>query len=340
VADYLPPQYEYIYRGSVQNSTFKLRDVFRIFQDYIIFTAKTRLNAQGIVVNTSLGLGGFIRDAIFLQLVSNRIKKIVFFRGWNPVFEKQIDNCLIFKKLFQLSFLKVDHIVVLSSNFTNKLRQWGYEGAVTLSSTVVSEKLLEKENFTKLSVRRHANTNFTILYLGNISKDKGVWEIIKAVKIIRQRNNFKNMKCIIAGDGDELLSLKEYSVSNGLDIEFPGYVRGKQKAEMFKSAHLYVFPSAHEGMPNSVLESMAFGLPIITTMVGGLPDFFEEGKMGFFLTSREPDHIAEKIILLISNQNLMKMMSRYNYCYARDNFYAKKVARHFESIVESVINDR
>jgi len=62
--------------------------------------------------------------------------------------------------------------------------------------------------------------------------------------------------------------------------------------------------------------------------------------MGFFLESREPAHIAEKITYLLERPMLMKQISKYNYYYAKEHFYASKVAKRFESIIESVIKNR
>jgi len=93
-------------------------------------------------------------------------------------------------------------------------------------------------------------------------------------------------------------------------------------------------------MPNSALEAMAFGLPVITTRVGGIPDFFEAGKMGLFLDNRKPEHIAEKIKYLIERPQLMKQMSEYNYHYAMQHFYASKVAKRLENIIHGVIEGK
>ncbi|MDD3654570.1 MAG: glycosyltransferase family 4 protein [Desulfotomaculaceae bacterium] len=335
---YIGQEYEYIYRGNTSRNESKLKIPWRMLKDYSVFYRKTRYGAKAIVINSSLGAGGFIRDGLYFLLAPWRVRKIVFFRGWNPGFEKKIDDSSIMKAWLKKTFLRADHILVLSSEFKSKLRQWGFEGPVNLGSTLVGENLLENESLEILSSFRHSNESTNILYLGNISKAKGVWDVIKAYKILYNQEGLQNLKCIIAGDGQELNELTKYSRTHDLDIEFPGYVREKQKTAVFKNAHLYVFPSAHhEGMPTSVLEAMAFGLPVITTRVGGLSDFFEDGKMGLFLDSREPEHIAEKIRYLLERPEVMRQMSEYNHRYAKEHFYASKVARHFESIIESVI---
>jgi len=81
-------------------------------------------------------------------------------------------------------------------------------------------------------------------------------------------------------------------------------------------------------------------LPVITTRVGGIPDFFEDGKMGLFLDNREPEHIAEKIRYLLDRPELMEQMSKYNFEYAKEHFYASKVAKRLEKIISSVIEEK
>lgn len=74
---------------------------------------------------------------------------------------------------------------------------------------------------------------------------------------------------------DELFETKQYVVKNDIpDVVFTGRLNGDALIDKFKNADLYLFPSYYgKGMPTSVLEAMAFGLPIFTRNVGGLPDF-------------------------------------------------------------------
>lgn len=338
--DYLGPEYEYIYRGNVSKNESGLKIIWRMLKDYAVFFKKTHSGTQAIIINLSLGTSGFFRDGLYFKLSPGKAKKIIFFRGWSPEFEKKIDASGTLIYWLKRTFLRADHIIVLSSEFKSKLIEWGYNKSISIETTLVDESLLEDESFESLTQSKKTIDHINILYLGNISKAKGVWEIADAIKLVKRKPGIERIKCTIAGEGKELNLLRSSTVADTLDFAFPGYVKGKEKAEVLKNAHLYVFPSAHdEGMPNSVLEAMAFGLPIITTRVGGIPDFFEDGKMGFFLDNRDPKHISEKIAYLIQRPELMKQVSEYNYHYAKKHFYSGKVARRLESIVSSVINN-
>ena len=333
-------KYEYIHRGQAYKNESKIMIPWRMFKDYRLFRSKVSDSSRAVVFNSSLGTGGFFRDGLYFLLTPHQVRKVVFFHGWNPGFEKKIDRSAGLKAWLKRTFFTADHIIVLSSEFKEKLRQWGYTGPVSLGTTIVDEQLLEGEDFQSLSRARSENENPTILYLGNISRAKGVREVLQAYELVREQDGLKHLKCLMAGEGAMLDELKDHAVARNLNIQFPGYVRGEQKTAAFKNAHIYVFPSAHEGMPTSVLEAMAFGLPVITTRVGGVPDFFEDGRMGFFLDNQKPEHIAEKIQYLLDRPELMHQMSEYNYHYAREHFYAGKVARWFQDVVSSVIKNK
>ncbi len=76
-------------------------------------------------------------------------------------------------------------------------------------------------------------------------------------------------------------------------MRFLGHVSGAAKTQAFRAADIYLFTSLAEGMPNSVLEAMAFGLPIVTRPVGGIRDFFEDGRMGYATDSLDSGDYTE-----------------------------------------------
>src|SRR5690606_650509 len=99
---------------------------------------------------------------------------------------------------------------------------------------------------------------------------KGVFTAISAFEIVKK--HVKNCRLTIAGNGKDLQAVKSYISDNHIEGVFlPGYLVGNDKINAFKTADIYVFPSTHwEGMPTSVLEAMAFGLPVVTSNAGGI----------------------------------------------------------------------
>ena len=83
-------------------------------------------------------------------------------------------------------------------------------------------------------------------------------------------------------------------------------------------------------MATSVLEAMAMGLIVVSRPVGGVVDFFENGKMGYLLESLDPQDYADTIDKIIVNRALAKQMAENNYKYANEHFLASKVAKKFE----------
>ena len=121
-------------------------------------------------------------------------------------------------------------------------------------------------------------------------------------------------------------------------INFTGDVRGQRKTDIFVEHHIYCFPTFYgEGLPTSVLEAMAFGMPIVTRPVGGLADMFEDGKMGHLVQGTSPEEIAVSLEMLMSHPDRMVEMGRYNASYAKEHFMAPIVAKRLLNIYTSIL---
>ncbi|MDA3780733.1 MAG: glycosyltransferase family 4 protein, partial [Bacteroidales bacterium] len=210
---------------------------------------------------------------------------------------------------------------------------------IYMSSTAVNEDLIENlnENFLEKKYL-NSNSQISLLYLARIEKTKGIYELINTYEILK--NKYKNINLIIAGDGLEEENIKHLVRKKNLkDIEFLGFVNDASKISVFRNSHIYVFPSYSEGMPTSVLEAMACGLPVITTAVGGLVDFFESNTHGFMLdTPPNKNDFVKSIEILLNDKSLMFNISLNNHKYALNNFLASKIAKENINICKEVIN--
>lgn len=289
-------------------------------------------------INPSLDFKSFIRDGLLIwQAKRKNIPVLIFFRGWKKSFESYIEKRL--KWFFNHTYLKADKFIVLASEFKHTLQEWGVQSDIILGTTAVDNSLLKNFDINKKIQDKDKNDKINILFLSRIEKEKGVFETIDAFEFLL--NKKYNVRLSIAGDGSAMKDVSEYAKTKKIPenrLTFLGYVSGDDKIKAFKEHDIYCFPSFYgEGMPNSVLEAMAFGMPVITRPVGGLKDFFINGEMGFLakgITGDEISHLLEK---LICNKILFSDISRYNYNYAKDNFMASIAAEKLTTIYSTML---
>ena len=165
-------------------------------------------------------------------------------------------------------------------------------------------------------------------------KGKGVYETIDTFLLMKE--NYPTLRLTMVGDGPELDNLKEYSQKKNIkDVYFTGALSSEDRLNAFRDADFFILPTTYgEGLPTVVLEAMAFGMPVLTRTVGGLVDYFEDGKMGRITNSLSPSEYAEMIDPYIRNKDLTKRTSIYNHKYAVDHFMASKVGRKLETLIK------
>lgn len=301
-----------------------------LLYDYAGFAATVRRIKPSLVhINPSLNLKAMARDVVFLVISRLlNVKVLVFWRGWDVSAERLIDK--YFAGLFRNVFNLADGFCVLSERGRKRLSKWGINKPIYLETTAVEDELLSIGSRTDYS-------RMNILFLSRIERSKGVYEAVDAFGILNEK--YDNLHLFIAGDGSELNRLTDYIRTKGIkNVDILGYVRGAEKFRLFARSHVYVFPSYHgEGMPNSVLEAMAAGLPVVTRPVGGIRDFFRDGVMGFVTESKDPVEFAKLIEKLVTNRELIARMGGYNREYARERFAASKVAKRLMKVYENMI---
>jgi len=291
-----------------------------------------------IHVNPSLVLKSYIRDGLFVyQAKRLGYPVVVFFRGWDKKFEPAVATT--WQWFFKRTYLKADAFIVLASAFRDKLMEWGVTAPVYLGSTTVSGDLTRNYSFTKKTQQLAAEPEIKILFLARLEKEKGVMETMEAVSMLRIKG--RRVTLTVAGDGTAMEAVRKFAGLHDKSKEFlfvVGDVRGDRKISLLTSHHLYCFPSYAEGMPNSVLEAMAFGMPVITCPVGGLRDFFEDGKMGYLVKPGNVTGIVDAIERLIDARDMANSMSVYNYRYATERFLAPGAADYLVNVYRQLVS--
>ncbi len=121
-------------------------------------------------------------------------------------------------------------------------------------------------------------------------------------------------------------------------MKYLGPIKGKEKiAEMYQAADVYVLPSYREGLPLTLFEAMASGLPIVASPVNGVSYEMKEPDNGFFSDYGDIDSLERNIIKIIDNPKLAKQISKNNIKkskgYDWDDIY-KKYMREYEKLLK------
>lgn len=167
-----------------------------------------------------------------------------------------------------------------------------------------------------------------ILFLGFITELKGVFDIPDIAKKIIERN--RNVKFVLAGSG-EIEKLQAIVEEKGISqyFSFPGWVKKERKEKLLQEADLFFLPSYTEGMPMSILEAMGYGLPIVATNVGGIPQLVENGKNGYMVEPGKIDDFAKVILELTGNDELIYRMGKESIEKAYEKYSLEK---HLEKV--------
>ncbi len=316
------------------NRIFSIK-ILRLATNFIRFH-KLIKDFDLVLINPSFKKNAFIRDSLFSIIAKMNKKKLIsFWHGWDNVFENKVKNSHLMNCLFKVTYGKADGHIVLGSVFKNKLINLGIHKSkkFLLFHNVAENQYLDEFN---INHRLKKKKDFNILYISRIEKNKGARTAINTFEILKKKYPHLGVNLRIAGDGKELNNVKKYAKSKGInDIYFLGYVKGYKKHLVFMESDLLFFPTEYgEGLPLSVLEGMAYGLPIVTKRVGGLKDIIKDGVNGFLINStKNSEMYFEAIEKIILNNELYNEISIKNYRFAENYLMPNKAKQQLKGFL-------
>jgi glycosyltransferase involved in cell wall biosynthesis len=279
-----------------------------------------------------------LREYLFLKIAKrNQISVIASMHGWERSFEKKIIKGGIWRKFAKRIFLSIDRFIELSASFKRNLIDLG----------VKDNKIYVISTFAESSkyhpVKKVFSPPFNVLFCGRFAANKGHLKLLNAIPEVIEKH--PDTRFIFVGSGSEFRRLEEKANEMNINenLELTGFISLEEKINQFKKSHIFVYPSYYgEGFPTVILEAMASGLVLVTTPVGGLVDALEDGKQGLIIKSMppKPEEIAEKIIRLIENPELMKGMSENNLKEAKEKYDVKVVTRNIGKIYSELVQGR
>ena len=182
----------------------------------------------------------------------------------------------------------------------------------------------------KVRIHRTGIPLAAISYIPREAPSNGTWHCLQACRLIEKKGlattlrafaefakSYKLARLTIAGEGPQLPELQALARSLGIAdlVTFTGFLTQEKLRELFTRGHLFLHPSElagdgnQEGVPNSMLEAMASGLPVLATNHGGIPEAVEHGVSGFLTAERDAGALAKSMRQLASAPALYATMS-------------------------------
>lgn len=216
---------------------------------------------------------------------------------------------------------------------SNTLSQWmkdslHVDNAVYIPNFVES-KLLHQGNF---------QNDFHLLFVGRLSKEKGVACLLRAMP--RILSIYPDTFLTIVGDGPERQNLEflSHSLKMSEHICFAGTIENERLGEYYRKAAVCVLPSLWmENCPISGLEALSFGKPLLGSNIGGIPALIREGKTGFLFRTNDHQDLAEKIGLLIKNKETINAFGDNSISFFKHSFTEEKHYEKMFSLYASLI---
>lgn len=271
--------------------------------------------------------GAFYKDFLIVMMLKAMGKKVIIHyhnKGVSTRHNKFVDNFL-----YRL-FFKNLKVILLADTLYDDIRKYVNKKDVYICPNGIPAT-------TKLKRKKH--DGFNILFLSNMMREKGVYDLIDACKILKDKNI--KFHCHFVGKWSDITEKTFNERINALELQkyvnAYGAKYGEEKKEFFQTADVFVFPTFYnnECFPLVLLEAMEQGIPCISCNEGGISDIVDDGQTGFIIPKNQPAVLSEKLELLINNYDLCNKMGNAG----RKKFEQEFTLNQFEKRITEILND-
>lgn len=281
-------------------------------------------------------------------------RKRVFFMPWARLFGKKViihfhafaPETTIngkFKYLYKYLFEKADRVIVLSEYWKKEVEKVFPKARLEVIHNPCLKNIANKEVDSHRSTDQ-VHDKLSILFAGTINQRKGYSDLIKAFSIVLQQAQnpryYEKWQLVFAGNGDighgEELA-RELGIEN--KIVWLGWVSGAEKDRAFREATVFCLPSYAEGFPMAVLDAWAYGLPVITTAVGGILDVAKDGENMLLFIPGDVDTLADCLKRMMDDSELRRTIGNASISLSQVEFNLDTINKQLGALYKTVLNE-
>jgi glycosyltransferase involved in cell wall biosynthesis len=247
----------------------------------------------------------------------------------------------LYRRLDLLLMRRFTHLIAVSQATKNEMTAAGLPAAMIS----VIHNAIDTDIWSPAQVSRNLREEwglgqaFPIIgYVGRIMPEKDLETWLRAAALVAEK--FPHAGFVLVGegrDGHTLHQLRDLAASLGINkrVIFSGYQ--ETLPPFYRSFDIFFMSSRREGLPNSILEAMALGLPVVTTDVAGAKELVINGETGFVLPQQDVYGLAEALNTLSDNQDMRWRMGQAGRRRVEREFSFTGRLQRIESLYEHLI---
>lgn len=306
----------------------KYQKLKKALQSYCKFIRLQKKNKFDLLhIHSSFG-ASFFRKMPFILLAHRKRIPII-----NHIHGSDMDDLYINapnwkKKLISNTYNMCNAIIVLSTEQQKK---------IDIMKIATPKYILA--NYSTIHDERHNFGNNKVLFLGFLTELKGCYDIPRVVSWVVKKN--PGVIFLLGGVGEkEIIERKAFELGVQNNIVFLGWISGKEKEELFLNSDIFFLPSYTEAMPVSILEAMGYGLPIVASNVGGIPQLVKENQNGYLYNPGDCKGMADGIIRILNNKTLQEKLASASYTIAKTSFSKETHINNLKHIYKTILENR
>ena len=239
----------------------------------------------------------FKRSAWFVKAAKRMGRKVVIHihgGGFREYYDKE-------KSFIQPIIDQCDALITLSPRWKMFFEKVVHHKNVHIVPNVIAYPLVKTVAKTDV---------FHLLYMGHVTKAKGIFDLVEM--LAKHKDEYRGKLILDIGGGMyEEEKLKRFISDNKMEdiLRFHGWLSGEGKTDFFNLADAYILPSYTEGVPISILEAESYGLPVISTTVGGIPEIVVDGENGLLFEPGNKQQMKIAIDAIMQDEELRNSMA-------------------------------
>lgn len=300
-------------------------DLYRLMKErniHVLRTHKYRANLYGRIAGKLAGVPVIIASE-------------------HNIYRDEKEKRLIRRVTNKLLSMVTDKMVTVSDAIKNDILRYDRVSPskiMALHNGVDTERFKPGVNFRDMRNQFALSKDDVVIgFVGRLVNSKGLNYLIEAVALLK---NSSNVKLLIVGDGSLMEELKQMAKDKGLEesVIFTGLRR--DITDILSSIDIFVLSSIKEGFPNSLLEAMAMGKPIVATAVGGIPEVIDHGTNGLLVKPADVEGLQSALKLLIDDRLMAKNIGLAARDFIVKNYSITATVRKWETLYCQILQSK